>query len=188
MRGKVAVRPKGVRCGVSFQAGCGRALGKGLGEVVRPVVYPVKINVEVAVNDDAGAIRGLADLVKEAAKPQSGLFPTQQGSPLPVNSPQDKGSGILHSVMVATSALVDVRRFTRASFLPPASNLHAFHVSSFIVLSSFEDAPFLSTDSVDVPGGYAPRLAGNAPRTRREHPTSCRRGVTSLAIPTSSVL
>jgi hypothetical protein len=78
---------------VRFQAGVSRALGKGLGEgrhVVRPVVYPVKVDVKVTVNDDTGAIRGLADLVQEAAKPQYGLFPTQQGSPLPVNSPRIK--------------------------------------------------------------------------------------------------
>jgi hypothetical protein len=44
-------------------------------------------------------------------------------------------SGILHSVMVATSAPEDVRMLMRANSLPPASNLHAFHVSSFMVLS-----------------------------------------------------
>jgi hypothetical protein len=93
MRGKVAVRPKGLRRGVLFQAGCGRALGKGLGEgchEVRPVVYPVQVDVKVAVNDDTGTIHGFANLVQEAAKPQSGIFPTQQVGPLPVNSPRIK--------------------------------------------------------------------------------------------------
>jgi hypothetical protein len=41
----------------------------------------------------------------------------------------------LHSVMVATSAPKDVRMMMRANSLPPASNLHAFHLSSFVVLS-----------------------------------------------------
>jgi hypothetical protein len=38
--------------------------------------------------------------------------------------------------MVATSAPVDVRRFIKASSLPPASNLQAFHVSSFYGISA----------------------------------------------------
>jgi hypothetical protein len=37
--------------------------------------------------------------------------------------------------MVTTSAPEDVRMLMRANSLPLASNLHALHVSSFIVLS-----------------------------------------------------
>jgi hypothetical protein len=48
-----------------------------------------------------------------------------------LNSPDP--SGISHSVIVAMSASMDVRRLTRASSLPPAKSLQAFHVRSFSV-------------------------------------------------------
>jgi hypothetical protein len=80
---------------VRFQACCGRALSEGLGErrhVVHPVVYPVQVDIEVAVNKYPGAFPGFADLVQEGLQTQFGLFQTQQGSPLPVDSTQDEGS------------------------------------------------------------------------------------------------
>jgi hypothetical protein len=58
---------------VRFQAVSGRALGEGPGErchVVRPVVYPVKVDIEVAVDNDPGAVRGFADLVQEGFQTQ----------------------------------------------------------------------------------------------------------------------
>jgi hypothetical protein len=47
-------------------------------------------------------------------------------------------------VIVATSASMDVRRLTRASSLPQASSLQAFHVRSFMVsrvFPSFDVSP-----------------------------------------------
>jgi hypothetical protein len=79
---------------VRFQARSGRALGEGPGKrrhVVRPIVYPVQVDIEVALDNDPGAVCGFADLVQQGFQTQFGLFPTQQGSPLAVDSTQDEG-------------------------------------------------------------------------------------------------
>jgi hypothetical protein len=80
---------------VRFQAGSERALGEGPGKrrhLVHPVVYPVQVDIKVAMDNDPGSVRGFADLVQEGIQTQFGLFPTQQGSPLPVDSIRDKGT------------------------------------------------------------------------------------------------
>jgi hypothetical protein len=69
--------------------------------------------------------------------------------------------------MVATSAPEDVRMLMRANSLPPASNLHAFHVSSFMALS---------------PGFFSPcRSRRVAPAGRGRPPRGCRVPLAGLA-------
>jgi hypothetical protein len=56
-------------------------------------------------------------------------------------------------VILATSAPVDMRRFTRAKSLPPASNLQAFHVRSFMVVALLaESAEYARFDHVYTKG------------------------------------